>query len=152
MGPEQRLQPEDAGLPNLLRGLVDALRLRLPNLPDWAARRWRARSEPDAEELAPADGFAAALGQALELQLRGDLVLVIDDVHELPTAGPSARLVEGLARHAPARFHLVLSSRAEPPFPINDHWPRPGARGRRRAACARHGGDRRAAGGRARPG
>jgi ATP/maltotriose-dependent transcriptional regulator MalT/DNA-binding SARP family transcriptional activator len=112
------LQPEDASLPNLLRGLVDALRLRLPNLPDELGTALASSLGPDAEKLAPADGFAAALGQALELQLSSDLVLVLDDVHELPTGGPSARLVEGLARHAPARFHLVLSSRAEPPFPI----------------------------------
>ena len=112
------LQPEDTSLPNFLRGLVDALRLRLPNLPDELGTALASSLGPDAEELAPADGFAAALGQALELQLSSDLVLVLDDVHELPTGGPSARLVEGLARHAPARFHLVLSSRAEPPFPI----------------------------------
>src|SRR6266508_3518308 len=112
------LQPEDASLPNFLRGLVDALRLRLPNLPDELGTALAGSLGPDADQLAPADGFAAALGEALELQLRGDLVLVLDDVHELPAGGPSARLVEGLARHAPARFHLVLSSRAEPPFPI----------------------------------
>ena len=112
------LASEDASLPNLLRGLVDALRLRLPNLPDELGTALASSLGPDAEELAPADGFAAALGQALELQLSSDLVLVLDDVHELPTGGPSARLVEGLARHAPLRFHLVLSSRAEPPFPI----------------------------------
>jgi ATP/maltotriose-dependent transcriptional regulator MalT len=112
------LQPVDASLPNFLRGLVDALRLRLPNLPDELGTVLASSLGPDAEDLAPADGFAAALGQALELQLSSDLVLVLDDVHELPTGGPSARLVEGLARHAPARFHLVLSSRAEPPFPI----------------------------------
>jgi DNA-binding SARP family transcriptional activator len=112
------LAPEDASLPNFLRGLMDALRLRLPNLPDALGTALASSLGPDAEELAPADGFAAALGQALELGLSSDLVLVLDDVHELPTGGPSARLVEGLARHAPARFHLVLSSRAEPPFPI----------------------------------
>jgi ATP/maltotriose-dependent transcriptional regulator MalT/DNA-binding SARP family transcriptional activator len=112
------LQPEDAGLPTFLRGLVDALRLRLPNLPDEVGTALAAPLGPDADEPARADGFAAALGEALELRLRGDLVLVLDDVHELPAGSPPARLVEGLARHAPAAFHLVLSSRTEPPFPI----------------------------------
>jgi ATP/maltotriose-dependent transcriptional regulator MalT/DNA-binding SARP family transcriptional activator len=110
------LQPEDASLPNFLRGLIDAL--RLPNLPVELGRALAGSLGPDADELAPALGLAAALGEALELQLTSDLVLVLDDVHELPAAGPSARLVEGLVRHAPARFHLVLSSRVEPPFPI----------------------------------
>ena len=112
------LQPEDASLPTFLRGLVDALRLRLPDLPDELGTVLASSLGPDADELARADGFAAALGEALELQLGGDLVLILDDVHELPAGGPSARLVEGLARHAPALFHLVLSSRVEPPFPI----------------------------------
>ncbi|HET6749188.1 MAG TPA: transcriptional regulator, partial [Actinomycetes bacterium] len=112
------LQPEDASLPTFLRGLVDALRLRLPNLPDELGTALGGSLGPDTDELARADGFAAALGEALELRLDGDLVLVLDDVHELPAGGPPARLVEGLARHAPAAFHLVLSSRTEPPFPI----------------------------------
>jgi ATP/maltotriose-dependent transcriptional regulator MalT/DNA-binding SARP family transcriptional activator len=112
------LQPEDAGLPTFLRGLVDALRLRVPNLPDELGTALGGSLGPDTDELARADGFAAELGEALELRLDGDLVLVLDDVHELPAGGPPARLVEGLARHAPAAFHLVLSSRTEPPFPI----------------------------------
>ena len=112
------LQPEDASLPTFLRGLVDALRLRLPNLPDELGTVLASSLGPDTDELARADGFAAALGEALELRLGGDLVLILDDVHELAPGGPPARLVEGLARHAPAPFHLVLSSRVEPPFPI----------------------------------
>jgi ATP/maltotriose-dependent transcriptional regulator MalT/DNA-binding SARP family transcriptional activator len=112
------LQPEDASLPTFLRGLVDALRLRLPDLPDELGTVLASSLGPDTDELARADGFAAELGEALELRLDHDLVLVLDDVHELPAGGPPARLVEGLARHAPVLFHLVLSSRVEPPFPI----------------------------------
>jgi len=112
------LQPEDASLPTFLRGLMDALRLRLPSLPDELDTVLASSLGPDNDDLARADVLAAALGEALELQLASDLVLVLDDVHELSTGGPPARLVEGLARHAPAPFHLVLSSRVEPPFPI----------------------------------
>jgi ATP/maltotriose-dependent transcriptional regulator MalT/DNA-binding SARP family transcriptional activator len=112
------LQPEDASLPTFLRGLVDALRLRLPDLPDELGTVLASSLGPDTDELARADGVAAELGEALELRLDHDLVLVLDDVHELPAGGPPARLVEGLARHAPVLFHLVLSSRVEPPFPI----------------------------------
>jgi ATP/maltotriose-dependent transcriptional regulator MalT/DNA-binding SARP family transcriptional activator len=112
------LQPEDAGLPTFLRGLTDALRLRLPDLPDELGTVLASSLGPDTDDLARADALAAALGEALELQLASDLMLVLDDVHELPAGGPPARLVEGLARNAPAPFHLVLSSRVEPPFPI----------------------------------
>jgi ATP/maltotriose-dependent transcriptional regulator MalT/DNA-binding SARP family transcriptional activator len=112
------LQPEDASLPTFLRGLMDALRLRLPDLPDELDTVLASSLGPDTDDLARADALAAALGEALELRLASDLVLVLDDVHELPAGGPPARLVEGLARHAPAPFHLVLSSRVEPPFPI----------------------------------
>jgi ATP/maltotriose-dependent transcriptional regulator MalT/DNA-binding SARP family transcriptional activator len=112
------VQPEDASLPTFLRGLMDALRLRLPDLPDALGTVLASSLGPDTDDLARADALAAALGEALELRLASDLVLVLDDVHELPAGGPPARLVEGLARHAPAPFHLVLSSRVEPPFPI----------------------------------
>jgi ATP/maltotriose-dependent transcriptional regulator MalT/DNA-binding SARP family transcriptional activator len=112
------VQPEDASLPTFLRGLMDALRLRLPDLPDGLGTVLASSLGPDTDDLARADALAAALGEALELRLASDLVLVLDDVHELPAGGPPARLVEGLARHAPAPFHLVLSSRVEPPFPI----------------------------------
>jgi ATP/maltotriose-dependent transcriptional regulator MalT/DNA-binding SARP family transcriptional activator len=112
------LQPEDASLPTFLRGLMAALRLRLPDLPDELDTVLASSLGPDTDDLARADALAAALGEALELQLASDLVLVLDDVHELPAGGPPARLVEGLARHAPVPFHLVLSSRVEPPFPI----------------------------------
>jgi ATP/maltotriose-dependent transcriptional regulator MalT/DNA-binding SARP family transcriptional activator len=112
------LQPEDASLPTFLRGLMDALRLRLPELPDELDTVLASSLGPDTDDLVRADALAAALGEALELRLASDLVLVLDDVHELPAGGPPARLVEGLARHAPAPFHLVLSSRVEPPFPI----------------------------------
>ena len=112
------LQPEDASLPTFGRGLADALRRRLPGLPPDLAGVLAVAPGSGGDELARADGLAAALGETLERQLDGDLVLVLDDVHELPARGGAARLVEGLARHAPAGFHLVLSSRAEPPFPI----------------------------------
>src|SRR4030095_14041 len=85
-------------LPNLLRGLVDALRLRLPNLPDELGTALASSLGPDAEDLAPADGFAAALGQALELQLSSDLVLILDDVHELPSGGAAPPPVGGGGR------------------------------------------------------
>jgi ATP/maltotriose-dependent transcriptional regulator MalT len=112
------LRREDQSLPTFLRGLVDALWLRLPGLPLDLSAVLAGSLGPQSDDLVRADGFAAVLGELLERQLTSDLVLVLDDVHELALGSPPARLVEGLCRHAPASFHLVLSSRAEPPFMI----------------------------------
>ena len=134
MGPGTRCSRRTLACPTCYVGWLDALRLRLPNLPMKLGMALASSLGPDAGELAPADGFAAALGQALEPTLSGDLSLVLDDVHELPAGGPSARLVEGLARHAPARFHrVVVEGRAAVPDPATA-WPRPGAGGRQRLA------------------
>lgn len=108
--------PEDAALPVLVRGLLDALRLRLPALP--AAAVLGGSLGPDSDELAQADDMAAVLGELLDREVHADLVLVLDDLQELPAGGPAARLVAGLCRHAPTRLHLVLSSRTDPPFPV----------------------------------
>jgi ATP/maltotriose-dependent transcriptional regulator MalT/DNA-binding SARP family transcriptional activator len=112
------LHHEDRALPTFLRGLVDALWLRLPGLPVDVSAVLAGSLGPQSDDLVRADGFAAMLGELLERELTSDLVLVLDDVHELAPGSPSARLVEGLCRHAPASFHLVLASRAEPPFMI----------------------------------
>ncbi len=112
------LEREDAALPVFVRGLVEALRLRLPGLPSDVAAAVDVGPGPDADEGARADGIAAVLGEVLEQQVAGDLVLVLDDVQEVAAGSPPARLVEALCRHAPPGFHLVLCSRAEPPFPV----------------------------------
>jgi len=112
------VQQEDRSLPTFLRGLVDALWLRLPGMPLDVSAVLAGSLGPQSDELVRADGFAAVLGELLEHELTSDLVLVLDDVHELARGSPSARLVEGLCRHAPANFHLVLASRTEPPFMI----------------------------------
>jgi ATP/maltotriose-dependent transcriptional regulator MalT/DNA-binding SARP family transcriptional activator len=65
-----------------------------------------------------AQTIAGLLGEALHERLPHDLVLVLDDVHELGAAPASARLIDALTRNAPATFHVILASRAEPPFPI----------------------------------
>jgi ATP/maltotriose-dependent transcriptional regulator MalT/DNA-binding SARP family transcriptional activator len=50
--------------------------------------------------------------------LHQDLVLVLDDVHELPPDSDAARVVEALCQHAPDRLHLVLISRRDLPFSL----------------------------------
>jgi ATP/maltotriose-dependent transcriptional regulator MalT/DNA-binding SARP family transcriptional activator len=113
---------DDSSLDSLARGLVEALRLRVPGLPDDLRAMLGGSRGPDAgaDEPARAKACAALICQALQEQLRRDLVLVVDDLHELPGEGGGAvRLVESICREAPASLHLVLSSRLEPPFPID---------------------------------
>ena len=111
---------EDADPWLLARGLMDALRVRVPGLvPDAALTIGLARGPDTATAgAARSNAHAAALALALQAQLRVDLVLVLDDVHELPPGGPAVELVEALCRHAPPRLHIVLSSRVKTPFPV----------------------------------
>ncbi len=112
--------PEDASLAALARGITDALRLRVPGLPPDAASAVTATSGPGAEEDEPtrARGFAAHVCETLQEQLPRDLVLVLDDVHDVTHASGAGQLIEALCRQAPSRLHLVLASRTELPFPI----------------------------------
>jgi DNA-binding SARP family transcriptional activator len=115
------LDADDAPLSRLGRGIVDALRLRIPDLPaDLASAPGTARG-PDAGTDAPAraDAFAAALSEALHERLRRAVGLVFDDLHELAADGPAMRVVEALCRQAPPGLYLVLASRAELPFSVD---------------------------------
>jgi DNA-binding SARP family transcriptional activator/tetratricopeptide (TPR) repeat protein len=115
------LDRDDAPLSRLGRGIVDALRLRIPDLPaDIASAPGTARG-PDAGADGPAraDAFAAALSEALHERLHRPVGLVLDDLHELAADGPAMRVVEALCRQAPPGLYLVLASRAEPPFSID---------------------------------
>ena len=99
------LTPEDAALGTLARGVVDALRVRVPGLPpevDAAVRGWRGPAG-DTDENARAQAYAAALCEALSGRLRRDLVLVLDDLHEIGDAPACVRFVEALCRNALGR-------------------------------------------------
>jgi ATP/maltotriose-dependent transcriptional regulator MalT/DNA-binding SARP family transcriptional activator len=108
----------DRDLPSLARRLSDALRLRVPDMSAELERLADAVAGTEPEERTRADSLASRLAGVLHEQLATDLILVIDDLHELAAASPSARLIEALCRHAPPRLHLVLSGRRRPPFPI----------------------------------
>jgi ATP/maltotriose-dependent transcriptional regulator MalT/DNA-binding SARP family transcriptional activator len=114
------LMPEDAELGTLVRGLVGALRLRIPGLPTTLVSSAVSPlgAEPDPGELGRADAYAEYVCAALHDLNARDLVLVLDDLHELGDGGAAARLVESFVRHAPPLLHVVLASRVEPPFPI----------------------------------
>ena len=107
----------DGDLQSLVRRLSDALRLRVPDLPAELGLP-DAMTGPELEQLSRADTLAARLAEALHEQLTTDLVLVIDDVHELAASKPALRLIEALCRHAPRSLHLVLAGRRAPSFPI----------------------------------
>ncbi|HEX6745465.1 MAG TPA: BTAD domain-containing putative transcriptional regulator [Solirubrobacteraceae bacterium] len=115
------LGPEDVALSTLGRGLVDALRLRVPDLPvDLAATPGTPRGpDASADEDARADAFAAALAEALQERLRRPLALVLDDLNALGPDGAAMRAVEALCRQAPEALHVVLASRAELSFSID---------------------------------
>jgi ATP/maltotriose-dependent transcriptional regulator MalT/DNA-binding SARP family transcriptional activator len=108
----------DLDLPTLGRQLSDALRLRVPDIPSDVSWLAEGAGGPELEQFLRADALAAQLAEILHAQLSTDLLLVIDDAHELPASSPSARLIEALCRHAPPRLHLVISGRRPPPFQI----------------------------------
>jgi ATP/maltotriose-dependent transcriptional regulator MalT len=112
---------DDSSLDALARGLVDVLRLRVPGLPADLPAVLAGSRGPDAvgDEPERAQGCAALICQALQEQLRRDLVLVIDDFQELADGVGAVRLVDSICREAPPNLHLVLSSRLEPPFSID---------------------------------
>ena len=70
----------------------------------------------DENDLPAAEQIAASMSGALEPLLAHDLVLVLDDAHELTPSPASLRLVESLCRQAPATLHIVLASRE--PLPL----------------------------------
>ena len=115
------VRAEDRSLAAMVTGLVEALRRQVPALSDVLAAELQGPRGPDAdaEQSTRALAYAAVLADALEQNLNGDLVLVLDDLHELNPGDPAARLIEGLVRVAPPSLHLVVASRTAMPFGID---------------------------------
>jgi ATP/maltotriose-dependent transcriptional regulator MalT/DNA-binding SARP family transcriptional activator len=112
------LTEADRTLASLARGITEALRRALPDLADRLPNA-PAISHGGGRDLAGAEAFAALLCEAMHAGLRHDVVLVLDDVHEIEGALAPVRLVESLCRQAPRTLHLVLASRTEPPFAVD---------------------------------
>jgi ATP/maltotriose-dependent transcriptional regulator MalT/DNA-binding SARP family transcriptional activator len=110
--------PDDASLPVFVFGIAQVFERRLPSLSDELRLVAQTSLGPEGDEFDRAAPLAALLCEALEKELPENFAFVLDDVHELGRAGPSVRLLEELCRQAPARLHLVLGSRFDPPFPI----------------------------------
>ncbi|HSL32204.1 MAG TPA: BTAD domain-containing putative transcriptional regulator [Candidatus Limnocylindrales bacterium] len=114
------LDSSDRHLGALAAGVVAALRVRLPDLPDDLADPVASSIEAtdEAAMLAQANAVAALITDALQGVLDDDLVLVLDDLHVLDGATGAWRFVEALVRLAPPNLRLLVTSRTEPPFAI----------------------------------
>ncbi|MGH2805665.1 MAG: tetratricopeptide repeat protein, partial [Actinomycetota bacterium] len=112
------LDHHDAALTKFALGLIEALQLRLPGLPPDISSLVEGSLGPDSNDLVRAEAFTTLLCEVLDDELVSDLVLVLDDVQEIEAGTAAARLIEGLSRQAPARFHVIVSSRLDPPFPV----------------------------------
>ena len=112
---------DDNSLSTLARGILDKLRLQVPDLSAdlFLAIEGGRGPETVAGESDRADSLAAELCADLETRLSRDLYLVLDDLHRLGKSGDGARLVAALARNAPERLHLVTASRDPLPFPTS---------------------------------
>ena len=80
---------EDVSLATFALGIADALRLRVPALPVDAANAVKAGAGPGSgeDDAGRGRGFAALICEILQSELRRDLVLVLDDVHEIARVG-----------------------------------------------------------------
>jgi ATP/maltotriose-dependent transcriptional regulator MalT/DNA-binding SARP family transcriptional activator len=94
-------------------GLTMALRVRAPGIALDPAVLAGGSPADDSN----AAGLAGYLAESLADHARADVVLVVDDVHELDDS-PSVALLAALTRHAPRQLHLVLLSQHDVPFPI----------------------------------
>ena len=106
-----RYERQSADPTRFAHAVCDALRLHAPAAV--SAVRPVLAVHDDGVEAA-----AVAICAWLRRWLRDDLVLVVDDLQELPPDSDPVRLLEGLCRHAPDRLHLVLISRRECPFSL----------------------------------
>jgi ATP/maltotriose-dependent transcriptional regulator MalT/DNA-binding SARP family transcriptional activator len=98
------------------RGLVAALALRVPGLIDDLAPALEGVRGPDASIDDAVAAFVPALAGALHARLSSDVVLIVDDLHELGGEPGTARLLADLCHMPPPRLHVVLSTRGDPPF------------------------------------
>ena len=110
------IDKSDLSAATLARGLVDSLRVKVPNLSTELDAALQGSFGADEGAESQLEALAGQVGAALDGVT--DLVLVLDDLHEIDEQTDSARLIEALCRHAPEHCHIVLSSRAQPPFPI----------------------------------
>jgi hypothetical protein len=72
--------------------------------------------EPDHQAAArPVAGDVGTTGPRAD---QDHVVLILDNLHEAPADSVRLRLIDNLCRRPPPALHLVLSSRSEPPIPV----------------------------------
>ncbi|TCO42595.1 ATP/maltotriose-dependent transcriptional regulator MalT [Kribbella antiqua] len=114
------VRAEDSSLAAMVSALVGSLRRQVPALEAIPAELQSPRGpDADAEQQTRALAYAALLADALEQNLNDDLVLVLDDLHELTPDAPAITLIDGLVRTAPPNLHLIVASRTAMPFGID---------------------------------
>ncbi len=110
--------PTESELSVFVRHLVDELRTHIPILPsDITMAIAGVGVGSGAKNPAPrAEALAASLCAELERSLDTDMLLVVDDVHELDADEGAMAFLEALCRNAPPRLHVVLATRSPLPF------------------------------------
>jgi ATP/maltotriose-dependent transcriptional regulator MalT/DNA-binding SARP family transcriptional activator len=126
------LDGRDAAVPRLANRILRALRHRLPEPP---LELVIASGPPvEGQNRVPVEAVIGAVSDLLS-GLREEFVLVLDGLQVLPAGGEAARLVAGLAEHAPPALRLVVIT--EPATERPPRWPaleRPGVVGPQRLA------------------
>jgi DNA-binding SARP family transcriptional activator/tetratricopeptide (TPR) repeat protein len=104
----------------LAAAIVRSLSLRVPGMVAAAQTLVDLGRGPQAatDEARRSEALAGAICASLEASLTDDVSLVLDDLEVLDVEDASAALVAAICRQAPSRLHLILSSRAEPPFVV----------------------------------
>jgi ATP/maltotriose-dependent transcriptional regulator MalT/DNA-binding SARP family transcriptional activator len=112
------LSPADRSLSVFARNVVRKLRLVAPRIsPELLVAVEGGRGPDVSLDSGRPMAIAAALAHDLDDALHQDVLLVLDDVHEIEPGSDSANFLAGLCRHVPLRLRLVAASREPLPFP-----------------------------------
>lgn len=107
----------DRSLSVFARNVVRKLRLVAPGISSEVVVAVEGASGPDVSlDSGRPMAIAAALAHDLDEALNRDVLLVLDDVHEIEPGSDSANFLAGLCRHVPRRLRLVTASRDPLPF------------------------------------
>jgi DNA-binding SARP family transcriptional activator len=110
----------DRDLGAFAAGVVATLRRLAPHLPEDLATPIATAVDPrdDAEAQQRGQAAATLVADALQEASAEEILLVLDDCHEIDGATGSWRFVEALVRFAPDTLHVLLVSRNDPPFGV----------------------------------